>query len=124
MEKVNIDKDRKLHLLHTMILIREFEAKVSAMKNENLIFGSVHCCDGEEAISAGVCSALDVDDYIVSNHRPHGHAIAKGVSIDKIMAEMFGKATGTNGGKGGSMHINDPSVSMINATGIVASGLF
>jgi len=118
-----MNKDMQLHLLYTMILIREFETKISAMKNENLIFGSVHCCDGEEAISAGVCSALNVDDYIVSNHRPHGHAIAKGVSVDSIMAELLGKATGTNGGKGGSMHINDPSVGMINATGIVASGL-
>lgn len=117
------DKGMQIHLLYTMILIREFETKVSEMKNKNLVFGSVHCCDGEEAIAAGVCSALNADDYIVSNHRPHGHAIAKGVSIDRMMAELLGKATGTNGGKGGSMHINDPAVGMINATGIVASGL-
>lgn len=120
---MRVNRKTQIHLLQTMILIREFEKKASEMKNENLVFGSVHCCDGEEAISAGVCSALNTDDYIVSNHRPHGHAIAKGVNIDKIMAELLGKGEGTNGGKGGSMHINDPAVGMINATGIVASGL-
>lgn len=120
---MKLNKDLQIHLLNTMILIREFELKVSELKNENIVSGSVHCCNGEEAISAGVCSALNKDDYLISNHRPHGHAIAKGVSVDKMMSEIFGKITGTNGGKGGSMHINDPQVGMINATGIVASGL-
>lgn len=120
---MQLNQEMQIHLLETMILIREFELTVSALKNQNEIPGSVHCCNGEEAVSAGVCSALNKDDYLISNHRPHGHAIAKGVRIDKIMSEMFGKAAGTNGGKGGSMHIHDPEVGMINATGIVASGL-
>lgn len=120
---MELNKDLRFQLLYTMILIREFELAVSELKNKNTILGSVHCCNGEEAVSTGVCSALNKDDYLVSNHRPHGHAIAKGVSIDKMMSEMFGKATGTNGGRGGSMHINDPAVGMINSTGIVASGL-
>lgn len=120
---MEINKNMQVHLLETMILIRRFEAKVSELKNDGVIFGSVHCCDGEEAIPVGVCSALNIDDYLISNHRPHGHAIAKGVSVNEMMAEMLGKATGTNGGKGGSMHVNDPKVGMINATGIVASGL-
>ena len=120
---MELNRNMQTHLLHTMFLIREFELKVSELKNKNVIWGSVHCCNGQEAVSAGVCSALNKSDYLISNHRPHGHAIAKGVSVDRMMSEMFGKVTGTNGGKGGSMHINDPEVGMINSTGIVASGL-
>lgn len=113
----------KLSLLQKMIRIRCFEEKVSEYKLKGKILGQVHCCTGQEAVVVGACSALDANDYIVSNHRSHGHVIAKGVDINLIMAEIFGKSTGTNGGKGGSMHIFDKTIGSICTTSIVGSGL-
>lgn len=113
----------KKNFLAKMMLIREFEQAVSECKDKKLIYGGTHCYDGEEAVAVGVCAALKEDDYIISNHRPHGHAIAKGVDPKRIMAEMFGKIDGTNFGKGGSMHIHDSHVGLIASTGIVGSGI-
>jgi len=110
-------------MLYRMMLIRAFETVVSQYKMNRQIYGMVHCYQGEEAVAVGVCEALKTSDYIVSNHRPHGHAIAKGVDPRRMMAEIFGKITGTNAGRGGSMHINDREKGMITATGIVGSGL-
>lgn len=118
-----ITKTKQIDMLRTMMLIREFENAVSEYKEKKYIYGGTHCYNGEEAVAVGVCTALNEDDYIVSNHRPHGHAIAKGVNPDKIMAEMFGKVGGTNSGKGGSMHIHDSSVGLIASSGIVGSGI-
>ncbi len=123
MVTVNICNEEKIALLYRMILIRAFENVISEYKMKKEIYGSVHCYNGEEAIAVGICNALKKTDYIVSNHRPHGHAIAKGVDINKMMAEIFGKITGTNGGKGGSMHVHDASVGLISSTGIVGSGI-
>ena len=123
MKTGQISGDQALSMLYRMILIREFEETVSKYKMQRQIYGMAHCCQGEEAVAVGVCEALETDDYIISNHRPHGHAIAKGLDLRKIMAEIFGRATGTNAGKGGSMHINDKQKGMITATGIVGSGL-
>jgi pyruvate dehydrogenase E1 component alpha subunit len=106
-----------------MILIRSFEEKLTEYKLKGTIFGQVHCCTGQEAVVVGACSALAVNDYIISNHRSHGHVIAKGLDINLIMAEIFGKSTGTNGGKGGSMHIFDKNFGSICTTAIVGSGL-
>lgn len=114
--------DVSISLLYHMMLIREFENTVSECKLNKMIYGSTHCYNGEEAIAVGICSALKKQDYIISDHRPHGHAIAKGIEIKYMMAEIFGKKTGTNGGKGGSMHVNDASIGMITSTGIVGSG--
>lgn len=113
----------RLSLLYKMILIRTFENKLSQMKMQRQIYGMVHCACGQEAIAVGTCAALQRDDYIVSTHRPHGHAIAKGVDINKIMAELLGKDDGTNGGKGGSMHIVGQEQGLIMSTGIVGSGI-
>ncbi|MDE5638231.1 MAG: thiamine pyrophosphate-dependent dehydrogenase E1 component subunit alpha [Odoribacter sp.] len=110
-------------MLRKMMFIREFEDVVSECKDQKLIYGGTHCCNGEEAVAVGVCAALKADDYIVSNHRPHGHAIAKGANPKRIMAEMFGRIDGTNSGKGGSMHIHDSSVGLMASTGIVGSGI-
>ena len=118
-----LDKLQKINMLRKMILIREFENAVSECKDKKLIYGGTHCCNGEEAVAVGVCSALNKDDYIVSNHRPHGHAIAKGADPKRIMAEIFGKVGGTNHGKGGSMHIHDSEVGLIASSGIVGSGI-
>lgn len=110
-------------LLYKMVLIREFENAVAEYKDKKLIYGSAHCYNGEEAVAVGICSALKDEDYLVSNHRPHGHALAKGMDPKKIMAEIFGKETGSNEGKGGSMHIQDPSVGLLLSSGIVGSGI-
>lgn len=118
-----MDRELEMNLLYNMMLIREFENVVSEYKNSGEIYGMVHCYNGQEAVAVGICENLSQEDYIVSNHRPHGHAIAKGVGINEIMSELFGKSTGTNGGRGGSMHIHDRAHGMITATGIVGSGI-
>lgn len=113
----------KISFLRKMIKIRCFEEKITEYKLNGKIFGPAHCCTGQEAVDVGVCSALSVHDYIVGNHRSHGYMIAKGAKINLLMAEIFGKSTGTNGGKGGSMHASDISIGSLGATGIVGSGL-
>lgn len=120
---MDIGRDLSIQLLYRMMLIRKFESIVGEYKLKRQIYGMAHACNGQEAIAVGVCAALKKNDYVISNHRPHGHAIAKGVDISKIMAEIFGKVTGTNGGKGGSMHISDSSVGFLPSTGIVGSGI-
>jgi TPP-dependent pyruvate/acetoin dehydrogenase alpha subunit len=85
--------------------------------------GPLHLSTGQEAVAAGVCAHLHPDDYLTSTHRGHGHTLAKGADLGRMMAELFGKATGFNGGKGGSMHIADFSVGMLGANGVVAAGL-
>ncbi len=106
-----------------MVLVREFEKEVSNAKLRNEILGQVHTCIGQEAVVVGTCSALRKDDYVISNHRSHGHVLAKGANVNNVMAELYGKVTGTNGGKGGSMHIFDREVGVICTTAIVGSGL-
>lgn len=113
----------KIELLRTMIFVREFEKEVSAAKLRNEINGQVHTCIGQEAVVVGSCLALSKDDYVISNHRSHGHVLAKGANVNYVMAELYGKITGTNGGKGGSMHIFDKEVGVICTTAIVGSGL-
>jgi len=85
--------------------------------------GPLHLSTGQEAVPAGVCAHLRRDDYLTSTHRGHGHTLAKGADLTRMMCELFGKATGFNGGKGGSMHIADFSVGMLGANGVVAAGL-
>jgi TPP-dependent pyruvate/acetoin dehydrogenase alpha subunit len=119
----SLDKKNKISLLTTMIRIREFENVVSEFKMRGEIIGQVHSCVGQEALVTGTCLALFKSDYVISNHRSHGHIIAKGGDLNLLMAEIFGKATGTNGGRGGSMHLFDSSVGVINTTAIVGSGL-
>lgn len=85
--------------------------------------GPLHLSTGQEAVAAGVCLNLRADDLITSTHRGHGHSLAKGASLQRMMAELFGRATGFNGGKGGSMHIADFSVGMLGANGVVADGM-
>jgi pyruvate dehydrogenase E1 component alpha subunit len=85
--------------------------------------GPLHLSTGQEAVAAGVCIHLSPQDYLTSTHRGHGHTLAKGASMEKTMCELFGRATGFNGGKGGSMHIADFSVGMLGANGVVAAGI-
>lgn len=114
--------DRLTGQLREMILIREFETRVSSLFEDNELPGFVHLCLGQEAVATGACSAIDDDDYITSTHRGHGHSIAKGLDPDRMMAELFGKETGYCGGKSGSMHIADVDQGMLGANGIVGAG--
>jgi len=106
-----------------MLRIRRFEETVERLFLAGELPGFVHLCIGQEATAAGACAALRIDDYITSTHRGHGHTLAKGADPARMMAELFGKATGVCRGRGGSMHIADFSVGMLGANGIVAGGL-
>lgn len=119
---ITLSKEKLLELYEKMKLIRTFENKVHELFMAGKIPGFVHLYAGEEAIAVGVISNLRKDDYITSTHRGHGHCIAKGVDIKSMMAELFGKKTGTCKGKGGSMHIADFEVGMLGANGIVGAG--
>ncbi len=116
-------KEELLKMLEKMLEIRDFESSVQQYFAEGQIPGFVHLYLGEEAIAVGACSALNEDDYITSTHRGHGHLLAKGGDLKKMMAEIFGKVTGYNHGKGGSMHIADVSLGILGANGIVGAGL-
>jgi TPP-dependent pyruvate/acetoin dehydrogenase alpha subunit len=115
--------DQQLEMYYKINLIREFDTKVRDLWMENKIYGLAHAYVGEEAAAVGACMALRPDDCITSTHRGHGHAIAKGADVKKMMAELFGKYEGYNHGKGGSMHIADVEHGMLGATGIVGSGM-
>jgi len=106
-------------LLRRMWLIRAFEEKVSALYAERQIVGLLHLGIGQEAVAVGALSLLRDDDYVYGGHRSHGHAIAKGADMNKLMAEIAGRATGYCGGKGGSMHIVAKECGFITATGVV-----
>lgn len=111
-----------LELYRTMLLIRRFEERVYYLFLEGEIPGTVHQYQGQEAVAAGVCDALETSDWITSTHRPHGHALAKGVTPRAAMAELYGKETGCCRGRGGSMHLGDPDVGMLPAIAIVGGG--
>jgi TPP-dependent pyruvate/acetoin dehydrogenase alpha subunit len=106
-----------------MRLIRRFEERVIELVNANEIAGTTHEYIGEEAIAVGVCTVLDENDILTSTHRGHGHVIAKGGDVKRMMAELFGRRTGYNRGKGGSMHIADLALGIYGANGIVAAGV-
>lgn len=105
-----------------MRTIREFEDWVAKLATDGEIAGATHEYSGQEAVAVGVCSRLRTDDIITSTHRGHGHLIAKGASVHAMMAELMGRATGLNRGRGGSMHAADLSLGILGANGIVAAG--
>ena len=109
-------------LYRQMLLIRRFEERVYLLFLEGEIPGTLHQYQGQEAVAVGVCDPLNRDDWITSTHRPHGHALAKGVDPRAAMAELYGKATGCCRGRGGSMHLGDPDVGMPPAIAIVGGG--
>jgi acetoin:2,6-dichlorophenolindophenol oxidoreductase subunit alpha len=117
------DNERCIEIYRQMVLIRHFEELALRLRREGAIHGVVHPYSGQEAIAVGVCANLRVTDRIVSTHRGHGHCIAKGADIKRMMAELFGRRDGYCKGKGGSMHIADFDVGMLGANGIVGGGL-
>jgi pyruvate dehydrogenase E1 component alpha subunit len=119
----NLDTDRLLRLYATMLRIRAFEEVGLAAQKEGLVLGAIHPSIGQEAVAAGICTNLRRDDVLLSTHRGHGHTLAKGADPTAMMCELFGRAGGTCGGKGGSMHIADFAVGMLGANGVVAANI-
>lgn len=131
-----MDTQKLADLYRSMYRIREFENAaeiasqggvaawgLAASAKPALVRGPLHLSTGQEAVAAGVCHALVKEDMLTSTHRGHGHTLAKGANATKMMCELFGRATGYNKGKGGSMHIADFSVGMLGANGVVAAGI-
>jgi pyruvate dehydrogenase E1 component alpha subunit len=118
-----VTPQQQREMLRTMQTIRRFEERASSDFHAGRIHGVVHCYIGEEAVAVGVCSALRPGDRIISTHRGHGHCIAKGADLNRMMAELYGRETGYCKGKGGSMHIADFEIGMLGANGIVAGGI-
>ncbi len=112
-----------LEMHRRMLLIRGFEQRVSALYRDGEVPGFVHLSIGQEAAAVGACYALRPDDVITSTHRGHGHCLAKGLDPTAMFAELMAKVTGTNRGRGGSMHIADPELGIFGANGIVAAGV-
>ncbi|UCH48856.1 MAG: thiamine pyrophosphate-dependent dehydrogenase E1 component subunit alpha [Betaproteobacteria bacterium] len=112
---------KKMYL--DMWRIRHFEEEANRQTSLGSVQGALHMYCGEEGVAVGVCSNLRDNDYITGTHRSHGHCLAKGASMDAMMAELFGKATGSCSGKGGSMHVADLSLNILGANGIVAGGI-
>jgi len=118
-----LDNAELLRMLRTMTMIREFDLLAIELRKQKKIYGAVHPYVGEEAVAVGVCSVLTPADRITSTHRGHGHCIAKGADINRMMAELFGRVDGYCKGKGGSMHIADFKIGMLGANGIVGGGM-
>lgn len=117
------DKGLLNQMYQTMVLIRRFEERVNELYMQGRIPSTLHLCVGQEAVAVGVCTALREDDYVLSTHRPHGHALAKGVEPKNLMAELMAKATGCCKAKGGSMHVGDVRVGMFPAIAIVGANV-
>ncbi|MGH7334073.1 MAG: thiamine pyrophosphate-dependent dehydrogenase E1 component subunit alpha [Candidatus Rokuibacteriota bacterium] len=120
---MELDTPSLVRMLRTMMLIREFDERAIQLRVAGRIYGAVHPYVGQEAVAVGVCSTLTTRDRVTSTHRGHGHCIAKGADIRRMMAELFGRVDGYCKGKGGSMHIADFAVGMLGANGIVGGGL-
>ncbi|WP_198167406.1 pyruvate dehydrogenase (acetyl-transferring) E1 component subunit alpha [Microbispora sp. ATCC PTA-5024] len=115
--------ESRRELLHQMLRIRRFEERCVELYSGEKIRGFMHLYIGEEAVAVGVCHALAADDVVVSTYREHGHALIRGVPATTIMAEMYGKATGSSRGRGGSMHIFDAAHRFYGGNAIVGGGL-
>ena len=117
-----LDQTRLLGMLRQMVLIRRFDELAMELRLAGRIYGVVHPYVGQEAVAVGVCANLTPNDRLTSTHRGHGHCIAKGADVRRMMAELFGRRDGYCKGKGGSMHIADFDVGMLGANGIVGAG--
>ena len=122
-EHAELPTESLLEAYGRMTLIRVFEERVSELYRDSEVPGFVHLSTGQEASAVGACWPLTVTDVITSNHRGHGHCLAKGLAPEPMMAELLARATGTNKGLGGSMHIADPDLGILGANGIVAAGV-
>jgi acetoin:2,6-dichlorophenolindophenol oxidoreductase subunit alpha len=119
---VGVDDAARREMLRKMMLIRAFDSQLPGLYTKGKIRGSSHSAIGQEAVAVGACEALRTSDMVTSTHRGHGHTIAKGSDVRRMMAELFGRESGYCRGKGGSMHIADFSLGMLGANGIVGGG--
>ncbi len=115
----DLGKNRLLELYRTLLLIRSTEEQLARSYANSLVHGACHTYVGEEAVAVGVCAHLRPEDAVFSTHRGHGHALAKGVPPQQVMAELFGRVTGCSQGRGGSMHLFSPEVGLMGTSGIV-----
>jgi 2-oxoisovalerate dehydrogenase E1 component len=115
--------DQKLALYRQMLVIRRCEEQLVRSYQAGLIYGACHTYIGQEATAVGVCAHLREDDVVVSTHRGHGHALAKGTSPGELIAELYGRATGCSGGRGGSMHLFKPEIGLLGTSGIVGPSI-
>ena len=118
-----MEKESLLRLYQQMLQIRKFELAVQDNYRKGEIPGFIHLCVGQEAVAVGVCASLKLTDWVTSTHRGHGHGLAKGVEVKLMLAELYGKATGTNGGRGGSMHIYSAAAGLFGTNGLVGGGI-
>jgi 2-oxoisovalerate dehydrogenase E1 component len=118
-----LDAETTAALFRTMLRIRRFDERVGELFKEGLVKGTAHSYVGQEAVAAGSCANLTDSDFVVSHHRGHGHCIAKGASLKKMMAELMGRVTGYCKGLGGSMHIADLDLNILGANGVVGAGI-
>ncbi|HEX6568738.1 MAG TPA: pyruvate dehydrogenase (acetyl-transferring) E1 component subunit alpha [Acidimicrobiales bacterium] len=120
---MTVERDRGLHLLGEMVRIRRFEERCVELYSATEIRGFLHLYIGEEAVAVGVMDALTPDDAVIATYRDHGHALARGLTAEAIMAEMLGKVEGTSRGRGGSMHLFDRATRFYGGNAIVGGGL-
>lgn len=118
-----LGKDAALQMLEKMAEIRQFEKMAYLRYLQGEIPGTLHQSQGQEAVAVGVCTPLRDSDWITSTHRPHGHALAKGMRSDVAMAEIYGREAGALGGRGGSMHLGDPDIGILPSIAIVGGGI-
>ena len=116
-------REEQLAILSSMVRIRRVEERLSELFTQGKIPGFIHVSIGQEAIAAGVCSCLGPEDSVLTTHRGHGHALAKGIELKRFMAEIYGRRNGFCKGRGGSMHVADRNVGIVGANGIVGGGL-
>lgn len=120
---MKLTRNNLLKIYSMMFKIRSFETEISRLSKEGKIYGVIYTCIGQEAVAAGVCINLESNDYILTTYRGHGHVIAKGASLKKVMAEIFGKKTGYLKGSGGGMHIIAPEIGIMDSNGVVGGNL-
>ncbi len=117
-------REKKIEMLRSMLLTRRFEESLTELcKEQGKIPGMMILCTGQEAVGSGVCAALDPEDVIISNHRSHNHLLAKGADPKALMAEIYGKRTGCNKGKSGTLHLAVPEINVVCTTTVVGGGL-
>ncbi len=120
---MTIGGKKKIRMLRKMILIRRTEETILREYRKGAVTGAIHLSIGQEAVPVGVCEALREDDYLFSTHRGHGHALAKGCDVKRMMAELMGKETGLCRGHGGSMHLYQTEIGLMGGNGIVGGGI-
>jgi TPP-dependent pyruvate/acetoin dehydrogenase alpha subunit len=123
MTRSRLTPERKLAMYRRMLLCRMFEDRVNALFLQGRMPGTIHQAQGQEACAVGVCEVLQEGDMLTSTHRPHEHAVARGIPVNSLMAELFAKSTGCCRGKGGSMHMGDATLGMLPAIAIVGGGI-